>query len=64
MGLIQDDTLECKSCGHDKFREDTQVVFHKRIKERVFEQDREKRLQHLQKIYVYKCSNCGQELDK
>lgn len=64
MGLMHDNSLECFECGHHLFKAEEQYAFHKSVKERFYEHDKEKPLPHLQKMIIYKCARCGHELDK
>ena len=64
MGLLHDNMLECTECGHHEFIAEERLIFHKAVKERFYEHEKEKPLAHLQKIIVYKCAKCKHELDK
>lgn len=64
MGLIHNDALECQECGHNEFRSEERFIFHKRVRERVFDSDKEKPLPHMNKIIMYKCAKCHHELNR
>lgn len=64
MGLMHDNALTCFECGHHEFIPEEHLIFHKSVRERFYTEDKEKPLPHLQKIIVYKCAQCGHELDK
>lgn len=64
MGLIHDNNLTCKECGHHLFKAEEQFAFHKTVRARFYNEDKEKPLPHLEKMVVYKCAKCEHELDK
>lgn len=61
MAIIYDESLSCKKCNNNEFLEETRLVFHKNVRERVSD---ELKLQSLSHRTVYVCSDCGEELKK
>lgn len=64
MGLIHDDVLECENCGHHEFLKEERLSFHKKIRARELDYQKNTELQSIGRRITYVCANCKHELDK
>ncbi len=61
MPVIDEEFIRCSECENPYFKQEERLIFHKTIRER---DDPHIELPALEKVYVYKCIKCGNELPK